>query len=765
MPPASTPPSPQEWSASEHGGDRRAFGARPRLVRWLTRIGRALVARVVVAALVLGVSGCDATARPISSTGPSAQVGAPGSAPSSVAPTGPQASSTGPTSPTAEAAPSSARACGHPLSVAARAERLEWVHGRLEAAVASFEKQWFDGRGGLVCPSDQRRSKGSIHDWGDYALAKFATAGRHPETAALVEAALRCLMTFQSGESAGDAEPGVFPFHYGDPMNPRDNPTEFALAPLANLLLADAPSPSLRAELEPHLVAGLRAIERHEVCPRYTNICLLQTAEMVSLGRFLAGSGEATVRDFARTSVESGKARLDDWLAFTRASGVSEFDSPTYYEMDLVALLLALHGSDDDAVRAKLRAALDYFWTDVGANYFAGRGSLAGPQSRTYSFFAGQGALSLAYYLQGLRAQPPEPADLNAGLLFIALEWLNAQENLYAPPERALCLAAESERAIVSTFGPDRRQRSAFITPDFALGGASDDYGTNVDSNQDETIRAELASTPTTSAIVVLPDYLDSPGVAVKSGDFKKITHLLMSPAVAQARGTMLALLRVRATDPKYRSPDGRALPLVNLATNVVFPADADELLTDGPAFDRTRTVGLGATPSLVVRVGTGAVGVSVIDAGGLECAGPAGTSIEQERATLFLKPLEGGSEVHGPTARLAVYHALDPAAHPASLSRCFARVALLFVGNRCATDGCAKELLARLALANGGATRSYDPRTGDWDVRVSVEGRELRVHRVVGPREDRLLAREVDGHPMSFAPLEVNGQPVVIAP
>jgi hypothetical protein len=635
--------------------------------------------------------------------------------------------------------------------------------------VTHFEKQWLDGHGGFACPSVDKGGKGAIHEWSDYALAKFQlSGGGKPETLGLVEEALRCLMRFQRLGPQDDALSGVFPFHYGDPLNPRDNPTEFALAPVAALLLSMPLSAALRKELEPHLIGGLDAIVRHTVCPKYTNICLLQSGELLALGQVLGASDDATARKAGQGYADVARARLYEWDAYTRANGIAEYDSPTYYQVDLDALLLMLAASTTPELQTKVRQALDYFWLDIGANYFSGRGSLAGAHSRTYSFFAGQGALALSLYLQGLRAEPPSSSDLSASMHLLSLEWLNARSQHYRPPERALCLATTPVREIRSRFGAGRRERYTYVAPDFSLGSASDDYGTSLESNQDEAIRAELPSRPSASAIVVLPDYLDSPGVMVKSGDFKKVTHLLMSPVAAQKDGAMLALLRIEATDPKYRTGDGRPLTPVSLATNIVIPADADEILGEGGPLDRGRPTDLGSNPALVVRVGTGAVGVGVVELGGVECTGPDGATVEQEKASATFKPLEGATPEHGPTARLSLYHDRNPGIRGPVGQTCFARVALLILGGRCQENGCATAWLTRVAKASKAATRSYDRRTGDWDVRVRVDAADLHVHRIVHAREDKVTACEVDGRPMygaARAPLEVNGQPIALEP
>jgi hypothetical protein len=692
---------------------------------------------------------CDRTLRPMSSSSPSTSVAA-----------GPPSAKIDSTE------PPPVSPCKAAISQTDRAARLQWLRNEVLKAVERFEKVWSDGAGGLVCPSgDHPSKKGSIHEWGDYAFAKIVLSGGGDASArSLAEAALRCLMTFENLGPPGDPDRGVFPFHYGDHPNPRDNPTEFALSPVAGLFATSPPSPALRAELEPSLVRALDAIERHSVCPKYTNICLLQTADLLSLGGVLTQSDNPATHEFGEARVASGKAHLTRWLAFTRSAGIAEFDSPTYYETDLVALVLALRGTEDEWVHTKLREALDYFWSDIAANFFSGRSSLAGSHSRTYSFFGGQGAIALPLYLEGLRGEAPTPADLNAGLLAATVELLNGEQGVYRPPARARCLSSVAEREIVSTFGPDNgaggRQRYAFVTPDFAIGSASADYGT-IESDQDEVIRAELPSSTETSAVVVLADYLDSPGATVKSGDFNKITHLPMSPAAAQNKGAMLVLLRVPAASPKYHRADGVELPLVNLATNVIVPADADEILVDGRTADREHDVTLGARPTLVLRMGTGVVAVSVIGAGGIECPGADEVRVERHPPTLHFKPLERATDGHGPTARLVIYHDCELPSDPSALSRCFARTALVFVGERCSDRRCATDLFGRVAAANKAAATSFDERTGDWDVRVHVTGAADRhVHRIVGKGEE-VLAREVDGREVVFAPLQVNGRTV----
>jgi hypothetical protein len=712
------------------------------------------VLRMLTSGLVLGLMHCDRASPPVRSTGSAsfvAPAGSDASVPVTSDPIGGQEGCTG-----VAAAPQD------------RANRVEWLKAAVAQWTSRFEKEWLDASGALGCPAPSRTSKGAVHDLGDYAFAKLVTEGDSAPARARAEAALRCLFTFQKVGPKGDLLAGAFPFHYGDDINPKENPTEFALAPLAGLVTHRGLSAELKQELAPRVLTALDAVERHPVCPKYTNICLLQIAEMLSLGGLLEEATDPRIREEGKARVASGKARLDDWLAFTRRAGIAEYDSPTYAEVDVTALLLALRGSQDEGARAGVRGALDFLWSDLAANYSPGRGGLAGPYSRTYDFVTGQGAASVSYFVEGLRAEPPERGALSGGMLSPIVHLLEEQQSQYRPSLNALCLSAEPEREIASTFGSGgagKRERYAYVAPELALGSVSADYGTSLDSNQDEPIWGIVGSSPKSAAITVLSDYLDSPGVQVKRGNFTKPTHLLMSPAAAQSKGTLLALLRVQAADPKYKDSKDVSVPLVNLATNILIPADADETLVDGRPVERDRDVALDVHSTLLVRTGTGALAISIVDSGGLECPDTDGGSSERRPPVVRLKPFESGDATHGPTLRVVIYHETELPKVPRALTGCFARAALLFAGERCDTPGCAEDLVARVAAANRAAKRVYDARTGDWDVSVRVaSGPELRVHRTVRG-EGGILAREIDGHERVFPPLAVNGRAILLRP
>jgi hypothetical protein len=262
----------------------------------------------------------------------------------------------------------------------------------------------------------------------------------------------------------------------------------------------------------------------------------------------------------------------------------------------------------------------------------------------------------------------------------------------------------------------------------------------------------------------VLPDYLDAPATSVGEGDFSKVTHLPLGPAAAQKGGAMLSLLRVPAKNPGYVDKNMMPIPVVNLSTNVIFPAQADELLLNGAPASLTTDTAVASLPTVTARVGTGAVAVAVIGATGLECPDATGTIVEAAPAQIHFKPYQPttGTSNPPPVMRLAIYHA-NATTLPADTSTCFARVALLWVADHCAGSGCAASLSSAVAKAAGSASTTWDPKTQAWSVQVTSAtaagpGPSLLVSRTVSPAS---LTRKVDGQDMTFAPLSVNGVPV----
>jgi hypothetical protein len=96
-------------------------------------------------------------------------------------------------------------------------------------------------------------------------------------------------------------------------------------AGLAWVLYRDRLPETAREKLRAALALGVEGMLRHKVDVSYTNIFLMRLANCILIG-------ESTGRP---DLVQRGRAWLDEWLADTRAWGIHEYSSPTYYGVDL----------------------------------------------------------------------------------------------------------------------------------------------------------------------------------------------------------------------------------------------------------------------------------------------------------------------------------------------------------------------------------------------------------------------------------------------
>jgi hypothetical protein len=391
---------------------------------------------------------------------------------------------------------------------------------------------------------------------------------------------------------------GDVPWQIGHPEIKDANAIEFTINPLGPLFLlhADPLSPDFKAAALPHLKAAVEAIRRHKVNPGYTNIYLMKAANLHLLGLILHDQPLA----------DEGATLLRDWFAFTRTHGIPEFESPTYFSTQLTCLLQAYRCTTDPTLKPQLKAALDFLWTDLAANTFlqkAGGAQLAGPFSRTYDFAAGSGPLDRYLFAEGLRTAPPTRT------LFVDLAGplMNDLEHGYHPSADILALAHLPSRLIHQRTGIlPGQDRTCFLTPDFAIGSTSAYHGP-----QDRQLSISLAATddhPMADLSVIL-DPFDSPygthELKDRSGHSKP-THLRNDLAAVQSNGTILALLHL--------NPNLANQPESTLATNILFPANADQLLLDGNPLSLTpgQVVPVSSKTWLMVRQGKAVAAVRI---------------------------------------------------------------------------------------------------------------------------------------------------------
>ena len=342
------------------------------------------------------------------------------------------------------------------------------------------------------------------------------------------------------------------------------NAIEFGTQSMGPLLLhyKDKLPAGLVDALTPHLRAAFVAMEHHDVKVSYTNIFLMKTVNMILIAE--------AIED--RETEAKGRKQLDDWVDYTRHAGIHEFDSPTYYSVDLNSLYMGYLFATDPALRARCKSILDYFWTDMCANFFAGRDKVAGPYSRDYDFLTGHGGLQIQTYLAGLSLDPtPQTIDLEKVYM---LE--NELSHGYQPGPEITALIQKTDRIVESKYDLEpNRDRYNYVTRDFSAGSATGDY-----NPQDKYINIMLASSRDLADITVVPDKQDNPYGKIKSKDrsgHNKPTHISPHATSVQDHGAMLTLLDLDAS---------REGVVESFATNIVLPSDADSIALDGQPVD-----------------------------------------------------------------------------------------------------------------------------------------------------------------------------------
>jgi len=517
---------------------------------------------------------------------------------------------------------------------------------------------------------------------------------------------------------------GNVPWQQNHPEIRDANAIEFTMEPAGPLFLlfGDKLSAGFRAEARPHLAAAVAAIRRHRVKVTYTNIYLMKLGNLLSLGAVL---NDADAR-------AEGLAMLDEFIRHTRADGIGEFASPTYSAVQMSALELLVNVERDPAVRARVRALLDYFWADLAAGYYPPTAVLAGAYSRVYNFLATDENVNQLYYRAGLRAAaPPKPLLTNDQILI----WANARLGGYAPPALALDLARQPERFVRARYGDAPGQdRALYITPRFAIGSAGTFYGP-----QSRALSVILGARADLPFITLAADVHDSPYGKVRlldSSGHPKPRVLAPALACVQERGAVLALLDLA---PALRAEKE---PVASVATSLVVPLQAGRIAIDGRPVDPAAKDPLPVAPGsvLIVREGGAAVAVRIFAADALD-GSPAGIEFMTDGA-------QWGA------GRLAIYHyrgALEKLSPKNPV-----RVGALVLAADCPTDAAEAALLTRMKSAKissetGGTLWTVDARlAGDPPLRLEA-ALDFSKHAPDG--------RKIDGQPFAPPRFTVNGR------
>ncbi|MBV8748272.1 MAG: hypothetical protein JO103_01020 [Candidatus Eremiobacteraeota bacterium] len=546
------------------------------------------------------------------------------------------------------------------------------------------------------------------------ALADMAVDGDATAAARDVDALLATQDTDPSSPTYGNV-----PWERG-PSNVHDgNAISFASEPLGPLLLAYGPQlqPRTREALLARVPAFVAALRRHNVPVSYTNIFVMQSVVLILLGE---ASHDAAVAD-------DGYARFDRWLADVRAHGIGEYDSPTYYGVDLDSLMLAYRFCARPGCKATIARGLDYFWTDVEANLFDGA-VLAGAHSRDYDFLFGHGLLDeyLAFEERSVPIPPRSPDPNSFALSYLLLD--EGPDGYH--PSDAIRAIARRPHIFEARYDDKLPPRYDWVTDGVALGSANGDHG-----EQDKEIAANLAPA-SLPAITIVPDKFDAPyghATEVDRAGHVKPVHLALHPVSVQRDGLLLATLDL---DPSKANG-------TTFATNVILPLDAPRLDVNGTAAALAAPTELPLKDSAIigVRGARGVVAIRILHIDALQGKAP----------QIVLKSDSAGIHYH--VARLAIYHARNAIADaPHHL-----RVALLIAAAPSASDADLATLEHDLSAAK------LDDRTADgvWTMGATVGTTTLAVARATDTF--RIVARTIDGAAAPEPRFAIDGKEIAL--
>lgn len=418
-------------------------------------------------------------------------------------------------------------------------------------AIAAFDRTW---------ERRQKRAPSSgARDLYEFFLTVVAHNWRPEKWAAIV-------MLVEELHDRDPASPtyGNYRWYWREPKPNDRNALEFSMqsASLAWAAYRDRMPEDARRALADAFALSAEGLVRHKIDVGYTNIFLMRLANCILIGE-TTGRPELVAR---------GRAWFDEWFAYTRANGVHEFSSPTYYGTDLCDLGALANYAQTPAVRAQAEAALRLLWTDIAANWFEPYRGIAGAHSRDYGFLTGHGyldqALLRAHWLEGNASGETHPA------IDDVVFW--------NPPAELRAAIPAAPRVVTQRFGPQPWERAThYVGKNFTLGSSGTGYGA-----QDKVLTLTLAGGPQMPLVNFALDYHRDPYGQAKlatADGHSKLTHLL--PFIASVQRGPEALLLASYDPATARNPIGGKTLIVydGINANFVLPAAAELSDAHGP--------------------------------------------------------------------------------------------------------------------------------------------------------------------------------------
>ena len=424
------------------------------------------------------------------------------------------------------------------------------------------------------------------------AALALCEARRHPE---------RLDRLFELGERMQDRDPasptfGNFRWYWRDAGVTDANAVEFCSFDMHLIwrLHRDFLPAGAKDRLDSLIGRAVDGCLRHRVPASYTNIAILNAANLVTLGE---------VRD-RPDAAEEGYRRLDGLAADVWQFGLHEFCSPPYYAIDVQGLAVLERFAERAAGQRLARVLLELVWTDIAVNFFPAAERLAGSHSRTYDYSRGLGGLQQDLRWAGWSGVP---VGKGAAVLHVA-------QARWSPPWRLLELAqTRFPRLVRQSWGPRAAEsRTHWLLADVTLGCSGALYGPH-----DSPLAFDLPGPPGTVRGYILPDGREDPYGRKKFGtgsaQHQKALHLEPFWAGAQREADAIGLV-------VYRDDDLRGPETINLQSHFVVPRDVDGIWLRGRPSELPRAteaaptrIPVPAGDPLVLRKGSAAIGLRVV--------------------------------------------------------------------------------------------------------------------------------------------------------
>jgi len=408
----------------------------------------------------------------------------------------------------------------------------------------------------------------------------------------------RLLRLLQVGARMQDLDPesrgyGNFRWSWEDGAVLDFNAVEFCMQSAAILRIKhfDALPDDARAALAETLELATEGCLRHRVSPGYTNIALMNAQNLILLGEAL---GKPEVAD-------EGYKRLDRVCIHTWESGIREYDSPTYYGVDLDCLGLIEAFCRRESGRQQARALLELFWQDLAANWYAPAGRLGGARSRDYDYLRGLGYLD-SYPSAAGWLEPPIVGSIHQAFC----RWW---------PDEALLGQNRTRypRLVRQKWGLGAQEtKTHYVCRDVTLSTAGAGYGT-----MDLPLTVDLPGSREAIRCYLIPDGRRDPygKKKIPEGPHEKTLHLRPFFAGTQRTTDALGLVIYRSGDVPENPP--------TLETHFVMPRDMDAIFLGDKRVELSEDTALvepvAEGSCVVLRKGTAAVGLRVPWSRGLD--------------------------------------------------------------------------------------------------------------------------------------------------